>query len=384
MSHLRTEPVPDRPHNNTDGLPNLSSLIGGYPESKPQKDSFVRLEQEERIAVDLLAGQPVLVRGVTRMGKTSMVKSIETHFFDGETLYLEVRGGDETGKHTPIEEYRQTFGLGAVADLICQLENPGLSLFAFVAAKRQLSLEIRLSLKPPFQYLDDYLGHHQKTAFVALDEVISQSHDVDRFRHIAELTKYRNLRLALVIHCSAHNEDVIAEVFADFQTHFVQAISRADVELLVRTPLEGTGISLSDDAIDEIIKQSGSRPLEINHICRALLRAAAQSERNPIKVRIFDGDDVRNLMNMDLPQLKMLLDIVFWNYEHVLQAAISDQERQLLSRIASASGLSTDQIVSQETGLIDRLVDMTYVVRDDASGQYRINGELLLRLLTDR
>ena len=50
----------------------------------PIRDSIVRLEQEDQIAETLRSGEPVLIRGVWRMGKTSMALSLGKHKFGEE------------------------------------------------------------------------------------------------------------------------------------------------------------------------------------------------------------------------------------------------------------------------------------------------------------
>ncbi|MDP3769701.1 MAG: hypothetical protein Q8R40_02070 [bacterium] len=96
-----------------------------YEWAMPISDSIVRLDQEAEIAGELHDGASVLIRGNWRMGKTSMVRSLETHQFGAESSLFIDAMGEGMGRDVSLEDFKKHFGAYKISRFIAERELSG-------------------------------------------------------------------------------------------------------------------------------------------------------------------------------------------------------------------------------------------------------------------
>lgn len=310
-----------------------------YEQAGVVADSIVRQEQEQAIQADLEAGQPVLIRGNWRMGKTSMVFSLRLV-------------GDEK-----VWEERN-------------------------AESKRIAKEIEESGQNAFAYLSEWLKARGETAFIALDEVIAHYEDKEALEYFASLGKLSNLKVALVLHRFHQFEETFAQIFKDFKTHFIKPLTLEETTLLVRTPLAGTPIEITDEAIARIQEITGGRPMEINNICRQLFFPQDRYGRDAEKPKLrHDVPDVEAIMSLSNYELK---DNVFSSaistYKRVYAKSMSDEERTIIDLLIDQGSIP---VGTMDSAKIKPLVDTTYVRLDEKDQVYRVNGTLFSRVVQE-
>ncbi|OGI60641.1 hypothetical protein A2641_01930 [Candidatus Nomurabacteria bacterium RIFCSPHIGHO2_01_FULL_37_25] len=339
-----------------------------YEQTRPIKDSIVRLDQEAKIVETLRADKPVLIRGNWRMGKTSMMESLQTHQFGLKNSIVADVMMENPYSAKSLKNFQKQFGLNAVVEFIAKRE---------FKKKDELRKQITKSRKFPFEFLNDYLIEHGEKVFLSLDEVIFFAEELEKLKYLANLKSLSNIQITLVLHRVAYYESSFKEIFEEYETHFVRALTLEEVETLVRKPLEGTRITFTDDAIQRIFEFTGGRPMEINNVCWALM---GSSEHKNYKFT-YSAEDIDALTRKETWELGEPFRIAIVNYKNIYTSSMNNEEQAIIDKLIEKGEVPVSEI---EAVKVQPLIDTTFVTRDFAKGAYRINGELFKRVVLDK
>lgn len=347
-----------------------------YEFGRPIRDSIVRLDQEREIFDDLQNHVPVLVRGNWRMGKTSMVWSLEKHrYSENQVIKQDVAARGPFDDELP--EFRKRFGLFDVSDYLQNSSEAKAESQNSVEDRKFWQEQIKASGKTPFEFLDEWLEEKGERVLVSLDEAIALADKPDKLAYLAELQHLKNISLCIVLHRFSKYEELFSKTFPDFKTYFVRPLSVAEVGAIVRQPLQNTNIEFTDEAIQRIYAITGGRPMEVNHICRALLDPFSEITKMRF---IYRAEDVDALSSRELWDLEGVFRVELSNYEKVYSHSMSNEERSVVDRLISEGEVPVSE---WDVALVKPLIDTTFVAEDKEKGVYRINGELFRRVVED-
>jgi len=340
-------------------------IEGQYECGRIIQDSIVRLDQEKAIVHDLEQGTPVLVRGNWRTGKSSMVASLTKH---------------EYGEGRDIRWSVDMFGATSVSDFQegCAYEIDGWIAEHGLDGKEKTGDDVRQEREAehmdPFAYLNRYLQEKKETLLLSFDEVIVLAEKEEKLlRYIASLQQYDHIKLAVVLHRYAAFEKNFADIFQGFKTHYMRSLTIAETGALVRRPLEGTKVTVTDDAIAEIHAISGGRPLEINTLCYLVFDPKSAQKRRQFFV---DRDDILAEMDMSHWERRDTWRNIRNNYEKVYSKSMNDEERAIIDRLMQGEAPCAEF----DAHMVQPLIDTTFVERDEQRDVYRINGTLFQTL----
>ncbi len=353
------------------------NILNQYEEYMPIPDSIVRLDQESAIAKALRSHKPVLIRGNWRIGKTSMLRSLEKHHFGtGNTLFIDV-GGENIGQDKPPDELAKQFCLTQIASLIAKRELKTTAATNISDITASIIKQIKNSKKSAFEFLNDYLAKQGQKVFISLDEVMGFTKKPERLSLLASLKGLSNIHLAIALHRLASFDDLFKNVFKGFETYFMRQLTLKEVGLLVRKPLEGTKISFTDAAIWKIFEFTGGRPMEVNNICHALISQFSK----PGKYKFtYHAQDIDAFTRKNTFQFEGDFVVAIRNYKTVYELAMSDEERRIINKLVKIGEIPVSEI---DPEIVKPLLDTTFVVKDKSRGTYRINGELFKRVIAD-
>lgn len=342
-------------------------LASNYEQARIITDSIVRLDQEKTIGDALDSGKPVLVRGNWRMGKTSMAWSLKTHKF-GDASVLE----DVT---MFSGESLDNFKKALFYEVLRKIKNPE------VERDREEERTLIESRQDPFEYLNEYLKSKGESMYVSLDEVIAFADKPEILEYIANIRNYSNIKLNVVLHRYYKYEQRFAEIFKDFETHFIRPLTIEEVRLLVTKPLENTPIRFTDEAIQKIFEITGGRPMEVNNICHYLLNPYGDrysEDEKELKI-IYDGLDIDKIMNKSFWDLKEEpFRVAIGTYKRVYERSMSDEERAIIDRLISEKQVPVEDI---DRTKIQPLINTTFI--KEVNGYYLINGSLFTRVVEE-
>ena len=273
----------------------FSTVADKYPQAMPVPDSMVRLDQEADIAEKLRSHMPVLIRGNWRMGKTSMVRSLETHQFGAKhSLFIDAMT-EYLGEEESLEDFQNHFGADSVVEFIVEREFGDVKPKDRYPKEDEIKQQMTKSRKSPFEFLNEYLAQKDEEMFLSLDEVVGFIKQPEKMKYLASLKDLSQIRLAIVLHRIASFEDSFQEIFVGYETHFVRPLIVEEVGRLVRKPLDGTKITFTDDAIRRILEFTGGRPMEVNQVCRALMTQFSEHKNYRFSYRAEDIGNFRML-----------------------------------------------------------------------------------------
>jgi len=341
----------------------FSEIACRYDQGMPVKDSVVRLDQEKAIAEDLESGRPVLIRGVWRTGKTSMVFSVGNHVYHNENCLFEsvdIYSSDESP-----EEFKNNLVLGDAADIVSGPD-------ASVERRDEATEEIEKSGKTPLEYLNDHLAAKGEKVFLSLDEAVVFYRNPEKLKFLASLKDLSNIRLGIVLHYVAESEKDFVEIFRDFKTHYVRPLTIEEVGLLVRRPLEGKPIDFTNEAIEKFFEITGGRPLEINNICYGLFYSFSKNKK--WKAR-YDAADIEEFVNAAKEEYEGILRVVLRNYEKVYKIALGEAEREIIDRLINEAEIPAND-KALDSRAMQTLINLSFVREDKRAGAYVINGTL--------
>lgn len=349
-----------------------------YEPAMPIPDSIVRLDQEAEIAETLRGDKPVLIRGNWRMGKTSMIRSLETHQFGSENSIIIDAMAEGAGRDESVEDFQKHFGAYTIAGFIARREFTGAELKDRFEKKNEIRKQISESQKSPFEFLNDYLAQRGEKVFLSLDEVIGFAEQPEKLKYLADLKSLRNVQLAIVLHRFASFENSFKEIFDGYETHFVRPLTLEEVGALVRKPLEGTQITFTDDAIQRIFEFTGGRPMEINNVCNALMDQFSEHKNYRFTYR---AEDIDGLTGKETWQFGESFRVAIDTYKRVYGRSMSDEERAIIGRLIEIDEIPISEI---DPTTVQPLIDTTFVAKDESKEIYRINGGLFKRVVSER
>lgn len=355
----------------------MEKIADKYEQFMPVEDSFVRLDLEDDIARNLEGHSPVLIRGNPRIGKTSMTMSIAFHKYKREeSLFL-----------TPISQtkeslgdFRRYFGRAEVENFIAEIEmeDKKIDLKRRWKKENEIRSEIEKSGKTPFEYLNDYLSRKGKTALLSVDEVVGLRDQPQKLEHIADLRGLNNIRLLVVLHRTHQYEHLFKKIFNGFKTYFVRQLTLEETAELVRKPLKGTSVTVTDEAVSEIFEFTGGRPMEINNIMMAIF--LVDSDYRAHKPEI-SAKDIKKITRAKVYDLKQdVFNVACRNYIGIFEDTMSEQEREIIRRLARKDFIPYSEV---DADIIKPLIDTTFVIEDREAGGYHINGVLFKRVIAN-
>ena len=323
------------------------------------KENFVRLEQEIAIKKDLDERKPVMIRHFWRIGKTTMLESVERKFEN--SIYFDMRCSNTT---SALPNWKKNLALEEVAKFISKKES---SLIEVVKA------EMVSTQRDSFDYLNMYLERKNEIIFLALDEVSILHKKENYLEYLASLKNLSQIRIAIVIHKSCKNETLIKEVFRDYTTHAIRTLTLEETTRIIRKPLEETEVNFTDGAVQRIHALSGGRPWEIHHICRAITDNHTERGKMKFLYHTSDIDEFMAKITTDgyilLPDanFRSITDIYLDVYHN-----LNNEEQRIIRRLLQENTIAFQDCDSL---VAEALVETTYVLRDDKNQVYRIGGE---------
>lgn len=353
----------------------FSTVADKYPQAMPVPDSMVRLDQEADIAEKLRSHMPVLIRGNWRMGKTSMVRSLETHQFGAKhSLFIDAMT-EYLGEEESLEDFQNHFGADSVVEFIVEREFGDVKPKDRYPKEDEIKQQMTKSRKSPFEFLNEYLAQKDEEMFLSLDEVVGFIKQPEKMKYLASLKDLSQIRLAIVLHRIASFEDSFQEIFVGYETHFVRPLIVEEVGRLVRKPLDGTKITFTDDAIRRILEFTGGRPMEVNQVCRALMTQFSEHKNYRFSYR---AEDIDALTGKKYWELQDAFRSAIDNYRQVYNRSMNDVERALIDRLILEGEVSTSDM---DADAVQPLIDTTFVAKDETKGVYRVNGTLFKQVL---
>ena len=217
--------------------------------------------------------------------------------------------------------------------------------------------------------------------YVSLDEVIAFAKKPEILEYIAQLKKYPNIKLAIVLHRYYEFEQQFAKIFKDFETHFVKALTFEEVKLLITKPLKNTPIKFTAGAIQKIYEITGGRPMEINNICHYLFdphHGRHESDDKKEYKIIYEESDIDNIIGRDTWELKDIFQSAVDNYRRVYSRSMSKEEKLVIGKLIKEKQIPIADI---DQATIQPLIDTTFVKKTD--GNYSINGSLFAKVVEE-
>ena len=356
----------------------FSDAAEKYEQARPIPDSIVRLDQETEIAKALRDDTPILIRGNSRMGKTSMTMSLATHQFGNENSIIMDARAESAGRGESLENFQQHFGAYRIAQFIAERELPGAEFQDRDKKEDAVKKQIAESQKSPFEFLNDYLAQRGEKVFLSLDEVIGLAEQPEKLQYLADLNGLHNIQIAIVLHRFASFEKLFKEIFDKYKTHFIKSLTLDEVGTLVRKPLEGTKITFTDDAIQKIFEFTGGRPMEINNVCRAVMDQFSEHKSYRFTYR---AEDIDGLTEKETWQFGESFKVAIDTYKQVYSRSMNDEERAIIDRLIEEGEVAVSEIDAEQ---VQPLIDTTFVVKDESKGMYRVNGVLFKRVVLEQ
>ena len=337
-------------------------------------EGLIRLDQQHETAERLRQHRPILIRGIFTIGKTSLARSIGKQEY-GDSNSLSVLAGHRESRQ---ERFKKNFGLSDVSEFIARHEFSDLD---YRDKEDQIGEEINASGKTPFEFLNDYLLNKGERVFVCLDEATGLAEDREVMEYYASLKDLSQVDLAIILPRIVQHEDDFREIFKDYETVFVRPLTVEEVGMIVRKPLEGTLITFTDEAVQKIFEFTGGRPMEVNRTCSALMGPDSPLRKYRFNYRGQDIESFAERSYRQLTDVRGNLTATIEEYGQRYDTALSTEEQIIVERIAKEKEVSISEI---DASVVRPLIDLTFIVRDDHNGVYRINGELLRKVFANQ
>ena len=288
--------------------------------------SFIRNQQEKDIVQDIMSGNNVLIRGIKRIGKTSMLLALRAKF------------------------------PGSVIVSPCDQALDGFKWELADAIRGQTEIEVDWQNNPIKEWVLKC-----DAPFLAIDEVTGLSEELCTY--IAKIiTENPKLRIALVIHHGKIDEN--KKFFPKLQQHYINAVSREEAKRLILKPLEQypeLKEFFSRYCLEEIQKCAGGIPYLIHAVCSEILDILSEHAS-------FDEA---------LKAIKALSYALSYGYNEklmnrcagMLNISLASSEKDSLLALASGKSISSKQA--------EPLIRIGVVRRKQGAPGYEINGRLL-------
>lgn len=318
-----------------------SALAGRYTMGGVIENSLVRIGQRDDILKKISSGTPILIRGYFRMGKTSMLKALE--------------------KYTPNPSaFIMFWSSYSKEDLKGELD---------YKVSKVLNKKISLDNKLPLENLDKILAEEGKNIILFFDEA---NPDQKIVQYIAETKNLSNITIvmALVGGREFKNEGLDPsqkpDIFSGYEEFFLQPLNFSEVKNVVQEPLRDQ-IRFDDSAIEAIVELTGGRPFEIQILCSEFIRDT--------DLKSYTNTDVKKFWN-EKGIFEKYLDTVKREYEGVY-SLLAPEEKEILENLANED-IPFNKL---DVNKIQSLINTSFVVKDDKSQVFRINGELFKKFL---
>lgn len=299
-----------------------------YEQRREIPDSIVRLDQEGKIAEDLRDGNPILIRGNWRIGKTSIAESLKTHQFGAtNSLLIDARIYIPHGES--LEVFKKKFAISKISEFISQLESGDR------LDEQKIEEQIKKSKKTPFEFINDYFSQKGEKVFLSIDEIVWFAQEPEKLKYLADLKNLSRVQVAPVLHRIALREVLFKETFS-------------------------------------------GRPLEVNNICYALMSAKSIFSEYKFTYRAKDIEKLAGIKIRHLKPYPSPFQDAIENYQRVYKNSMSDEERLIIEKLAKEDKIPISEINADK---IQPLIDTTFVVKDDSKGVYRINEQLFKRVI---
>ena len=237
---------------------------------------MIRLEEEQKIFEELEKSKPVIIRGPTQTGKTSILLALQKRY-------------KNSIKIDQMSDSRR-LGLFNVVGFISKRENRG---------NDEIEKEIKESGSTPMEYLENYLKERDEICLLEIDEIAKLLHLVnheDILKAIGNLKNSSVFRVVLVFHIfGAKEKQQLIEALGDYNSNYSifdlrDSITLDEVFKLIKKNLEGTYITLTDRAIQLIFTETKGVPIYINFFLDLFLREiSSYDEVNQLK---YDHNDI--------------------------------------------------------------------------------------------
>ena len=254
----------------------ISNITQRHSPFSHEKDSVIRLEEEQKIFEELEKSKPVIIRGPTQTGKTSILLALQKRY-------------KNSIKIDQMSDSRR-LGLFNVVGFISKRENRG---------NDEIEKEIKESGSTPMEYLENYLKERDEICLLEIDEIAKLLHLVnheDILKAIGNLKNSSVFRVVLVFHIfGAKEKQQLIEALGDYNSNYSifdlrDSITLDEVFKLIKKNLEGTYITLTDRAIQLIFTETKGVPIYINFFLDLFLREiSSYDEVNQLK---YDHNDI--------------------------------------------------------------------------------------------
>ncbi len=338
---------------------------------RPIGIEFIRLDQSQKIISDLREGKPLLIRGIHGIGKTAMfLKCMMPGTLKYEDLLIDLR----TIFSLPLEkidldEFKIFFKRALWREIsrhIAQRESE----------EEKEEERIKSSNMEPLEYLEKYLEDHDSSVSLVVDEAIALRNSPECFEYLLQLKDSLNLKrihLAIILHYSHKLECQHQELIGEYETHWIRSITLEETTRIIREPLKGKPIKLTDEAVYKIHEITGGRPQEIHRLCQALFFPDPENKPNKL---VYEEEDIEkpsphNKIITDIPELSVPAKELAKAYQ-----MLSLEQQEFMQRLSRDGAVSVSEIADE---IVEPLVNLTLVIKED--GRCRINGGLLQKVV---
>lgn len=279
----------------------------------------VRKDQEDELAGELSSGEAVLLRGFWRTGQSSMLKALERRFGEVNTV----------------------------------------SLSFYESNKR---------------FKGDQVPTGDAKLFVRVEEILLLPNT--ELRRIAELRERRNLMLLVSAQIHPGYDDRFVEVFNGFNTHYLRPLNREEIAKVIRSPLEDSPVSITDEAIDAIAAYCGGWPTSVKGFFQTFL-----DNSSPFKKfkEVYDIYDVQSLTDRPLRELfGSRFGHPLAHFSRIYHEGIGGEQQKALDKIAAEGELPADELDPQA---VDILLKTGLVIMTPDTQAFKMNGAFLRELI---
>ena len=356
------------------------------PDSIGIPNSIVLEDQRADIAADINDGIPVLIRGMARSGKTSMLRSLMANELakgnsKRNTMLIDMRFATYTDDH---DETVNNIGYEQALDFLLKDYMEGTAEYDQEKKKIEEAIaDYSGKGKTVLEYLNDRLAETGSDIVIFMDEfnnnyVWDQQNVNQYLRNVAKL---RNIHPVYVVHAATMVEDRIAQEFPDFKQHFVRPLTNEEAETLIRKPLEGTIFEFTDDAVHHIVQIAGGSAINVRELCQQVLDLDQRATNQRFVYNASDVDiAMESLVNNQVSQLRLRLNHFVQGFIREKEPGVFNEEfRGLLQRFAREVEVPVSEIIKPEK--VDLMVKVGLVEKDEQKQIYRIRGELAQRAL---
>jgi len=335
------------------------------------------------IEQDLESGQPVLLRGFWRVGKSSILRKLELNYGEKNTIREDMVGAQMSNEQKSLAEFQKRLLSYDIASFTLQQDSPTAERADFNAADK-LAREIENSDTDPADYLKNYLDRTGKTATILLDEVTSFIPRPDQLEYISRAFIHPKIKLVISLHYFPSQENLFAQTFKDYKSHSMRPLTTEELATIARKPTEGSPVRYTKDFVAALEDITGGRPWEAVYISGSMMGDEIYSKQK----LIYRKEDLDRLMSFSCRQLmdsegrgqRSFIKNIFDFYRSIY-FVMSDEQKVLLEKLAESRGLSIAEVDPQ---IADYLVKTTAIIKDEKQGTYKINGELLRKAIVEK